>query len=169
MSSVNIHTLSFPSPSPPPPLRPSAPPLTLSLNAPYNDAMRNGCGLLSATKTYTESLFNRERRGKFPPLFFLFFFSLSKITPTASPPKRRGCDFAHAVTTWLQMKAPQMQFAVTFTRNSWQANYLQEQFISCYFWDDSSKTRERKSKAAKVSLARAANRRFCTEFLINVY
>lgn len=62
-------------------------PLSLSMRRTHNGTMRNGRGLLSAAKTYTESLFNGKARRKvsyfFLFLFFFLFFSReSKITPT---------------------------------------------------------------------------------------
>lgn len=116
--------------------------LSLSMHRTHNGTMRNGRGLLSAAKTYTESLFNGKARRKvsyfffFPIFFFLIFSRESKITPTvvaadATWLLRFRC--AAAVTTRSQMKAPQMQFAVTFALDTSQAGHLQEQFIIRYF------------------------------------
>jgi len=61
-----------------------------------NGTMRNGRGLLSATKTYTESLFSEKRGRKFLS-FFSLFLKKSKITPAMAAISRSslwcGCKW----------------------------------------------------------------------------
>jgi hypothetical protein len=93
--------------------------------------MRNGRGLLSATKTYTESLFN-EKAGEESSLFLLFlffFFFLSFFLFLLLSLFYRPDNAYLAVDAWLrfhmrpydtglQMKAAQMQFAFAFALNT---------------------------------------------------
>lgn len=77
---------------------------------------------------------HREKFPIFSCFFFLFFSRVSKITPTVvAADVAAAISPCAAITTRSQMKAPQMQFAVTFALSTSQAGICRNSLLHAIF------------------------------------